>query len=107
MKYYRSGLWVFLLAGVSIATIASTVYIHNLQPFRDRAGFLATYNVAGDIDESNPFFQSLGTNGRTCATCHQADQAFSMSAEKIRERFTFSHGGDPLFAPVDGANCPD
>ena len=84
MKYYRSALWVFLLAGVSIATIAGNVYIRNLQPFRDRSGFVATYNTSGDIDQSNPFFQSLGTNGRTCGTCHQADQAFSMSAQHMR-----------------------
>jgi cytochrome c peroxidase len=34
-----------------------------------------------------------------------ADQAFSVSVTKIRERFDSTHGQDPLFAPVDGANC--
>ena len=64
------------------------------------------YSSTEAIDESNPFFQSLGTNGRTCATCHQVDQAFSLDVHKIQQLFTQTNGQDPLFAPVDGANCP-
>ena len=108
MKDYRqfaSLLLVPLCAAVGV--IASTAVIRNLQPFQDPTGYVATYNTGGNIDKSNPFFQSLGTNGRTCETCHQADQAFSMSAQKIQQRFIFSQGKDPLFAPVDGANCPN
>jgi len=91
----------------AIAVIAGTAVIPDLHPFRDPTGYIATYNTSGGIDKSNPFFQSLGTNGRTCETCHQADQAFSLSVVKIRQRFVFTEGKDPLFAPVDGANCPD
>ena len=91
----------------AIGVIAGTAVIPNMQPFRDPTGYVATYNTGGNIDKSNPFFQSLGTNGRTCETCHQADQAFSMSAQKIQQRFVFSQGKDPLFAPIDGANCPN
>lgn len=79
--------------------------IANLQPFANANGFLATYNVNGRIDIHNPFFKSLGTNGRSCATCHVADQAFSISPPQIRMRFVLTRGRDPLFAPVDGANC--
>jgi len=107
MKLVRKySLCLFLILCVSAGVIAGTAYIPNMQPFRDATGYLATYNTSGDIDESGPFFQSLGTNGRTCATCHQADQAFSVSVQKIQQRFALSHGEDPLFAPVDGANCP-
>jgi hypothetical protein len=91
----------------SLTLIAAVTYIKNLQPFRDPTGYVATYNTAGDIDESNPFFQQLGTNGRTCATCHQADEAFTLAASHVRQRFLQSGGTDPLFAPVDGANCPN
>jgi cytochrome c peroxidase len=79
--------------------------IRNLQPFPNASGALATYNVAGRIDTRNPFFKSLGTNGRSCATCHMPSQAFSISPPDIRERFARTRGRDPLFASVDGANC--
>lgn len=80
--------------------------IENLQPYLDGSGFIATYNTKGDIDTRGAFFQSLGTNGRTCATCHVASQAFSFSAKEAQELFLQSKGKDPLFAAVDGANCP-
>ena len=92
---------------VAVSLFAAGAFIKNLQPFRDKTGFIATYNTAGDIDQTNAFFQPLGTNGRTCATCHQADQAMGLEVEHIRQRFIQTAGQDPLFAPVDGANCPD
>ena len=81
--------------------------VRNLQPFANASGALATFNVAGRIDTRNPFFKSLGTNGRSCGTCHVADQAFSITPPEIRERFARTRGRDPLFASVDGANCRD
>jgi len=102
---YAAFLFPVVCAVVSLT--AGTAVIPNLQPFRDPTGSIATYNTAGQINKNNPFFQSLGTNGRTCETCHQADQAFSMSVKNIQQRFALSGGSDPLFAPVDGANCPE
>ena len=58
------------------------------------------------FDLTNPFFQTLGTNGRTCGTCHQQGQGMSLSAAAAKALFTSSNGTDPLFAAVDGANCP-
>ena len=95
-----------LLSFASLNAIAAVLLIPNLMPFRDNTGAVATYNTAGNINEQNPFFQSLGINGRTCATCHQADQAFGLSAAGARLVYARTHGLDPLFAPVDGANCP-
>src|ERR1700739_1659349 len=98
---------VLLLCFVSASAAAAVFgFIPNLMPFHDKTGAVATYNTAGVINEQNPFFQSLGTNGRTCATCHQADQAMSISAKGVREVFERTHGEDTLFAAVDGANCP-
>ena len=78
----------------------------NLQLFADGTGSIATYNTASTFDLTNPFFQSLGTNGRTCGTCHQQGQGMSLSAAAAKALFTSSNGTDVLFAPVDGANCP-
>ncbi len=102
----RFWLCLFLPMTLSMVVLAGSLYIPNMQPYRDASGYIATFNKNGNIDQTNPFFQSLGTNGRTCATCHQADQAFSLNTQKIQQLFAQTNGQDPLFAPVDGANCP-
>lgn len=76
-------------------------------PSRDPSGTIATVSTTGTIDASNPFFQSLGTNGRSCASCHLQGDAFGLSAADARAVFARSGGTDPLFAPIDGANCPN
>jgi cytochrome c peroxidase len=81
-------------------------FIPNLRPFSDPSGKLETYSTAGFVDETNPFFQDLGTNGRRCVTCHQAADAWSVTPSHIRRRFEESQGTDPIFRPVDGATCP-
>lgn len=71
-------------------------------------GFAQTLNQNGLIFAPlNPFFQALGTNGRTCATCHQPSVSMGISTPTVQQRYTLSKGQDPLFMPVDGANCPD
>ena len=42
-----------------------------VQLFFDRTGIIGTLDVNGPVNETGAFFQSLGTNGRTCATCHR------------------------------------
>ena len=98
-----SGLWL-ALAGV-ISAQPDPSFIPNLAGFRNPAGTLRTFNQNGDIDLTNPFFQSLGTNGRSCATCHQPGDAMSISADHVQARFESSDGLDPLFAANDGSNC--
>ena len=73
----------------------------------DPTGALQTINVNGPTNTNGAFFQSLGTNGRSCSTCHVADQAMSMTPSQIRQRFAQTRGRDPLFAAFDGANCPN
>lgn len=71
-------------------------------------GSLGVVNTDGAVDTSkHPFFQSLGTNGRACVTCHQPADAMSLSVNSIRERWEATAGADPLFDTFDGANCPD
>jgi cytochrome c peroxidase len=71
----------------------------------DPSGVLQTINANGSNNSQGAFFQSLGTNGRSCSTCHVTDQAMSISPPQIRRRFELSQGRDPLFAAFDGANC--
>jgi cytochrome c peroxidase len=75
--------------------------------FADPTGALQVLNANGPTNTNGAFFQSLGTNGRSCSTCHVADQAMSISPPQIQQRFAQTRGRDPLFAAFDGANCPD
>jgi cytochrome c peroxidase len=81
--------------------------IPNLFPFMDSSGFLETFNTNGDgsIDLANPFFQNLGTNGRSCGSCHQPSDGWSVSAAHVKLRFDLTGGEDPIFRTVDGSNC--
>ncbi len=71
----------------------------------DPTGRVATVSTTGSIDLSNAFFQNLGTNGRTCGTCHLQSNGMGLSAASAQAAFAASTGADPLFAAVDGANC--
>lgn len=103
----RRKTWVLAVILLGLATAVSAAVIPQLFAFFDPTGIIATYNLNGPLDQSNPFFQSLGTNGRTCATCHIASNAFGLSTQDVQQRFYSTRGADPLFATVDGANCPD
>jgi hypothetical protein len=70
-------------------------------------GITGTYKADGPIDKHNEFFQSLGTNGRSCSTCHVADQAMSFTPAHAQILYAETRGADALFASVDGANCPE
>ena len=88
----------------SLAAIGQT--LPNLFPFPNGSGLLETYNAKGNpIDLTGPFFQSLGTNERSCASCHRPAQGWSVSAEELKIRFELTQGLDPIFRPNDGSNC--
>lgn len=74
----------------------------------DPLGKIGSYQPNGStVTAKNAFFQSLGTNGRSCATCHQPPSGMSVSVRNIKKRLNATGGKDPIFAPVDGANCPN
>ncbi len=78
----------------------------NLFPFLDGTGFSATNSTTGYLDLSGPFFQQLGTNGRSCVTCHSPGTGFGLSAADAQFRYYLTRGRDPLFDQVDGSTCP-
>lgn len=59
------------------------------------------------IDQNNPFFQSLGTNGRACVNCHQPSAAMTITPPQIQAVFNATNGTDPLFRLNDGSNGPN
>ncbi len=103
-KRYR--VWLGMVAVVGGATAVAAATIPNLFPFLDSTGAMSTFTPAGKFVESGAFFQSLGTNGRTCASCHVVGNAMGLSAKHAEHVFERTNGTDPLFAAVDGATCP-
>lgn len=74
--------------------------------FPNPGGASRTYSTSGGgIDLTGPFFQSLGTNGRTCGSCHQPSDGMSVSAAHVQQRFSLTQGQDPIFRTNDGSNC--
>ena len=78
-----------------------------LMVFANPTGLATTFNTAGRLDRNNPFFQKLGTNGRSCDTCHQASDGWTVIPSHIRERFEATRGTDPIFRTNDGSNSPN
>jgi hypothetical protein len=71
------------------------------------AGMVRTLLLNGPMETAgHPFFTAIGTNGRACITCHQPADAMSLSAATAQARWADTNGTDPLFAAVDGSNCP-
>lgn len=74
---------------------------------RDPFGAIASFQPNGaTVTSNNAFFKDMGTNGRTCFTCHQPQSGWSVTPDDIAERFEKSRGADPIFRLVDGATCP-
>ncbi len=75
--------------------------------FDNDMGMSETVTSALELDTTNPFFQSLGSNDRACVTCHQPAEGWTVTPSSLRRRFLASDGFDPVFRLNDGANCPN
>ncbi|HYB12526.1 MAG TPA: hypothetical protein VEG67_03585, partial [Myxococcota bacterium] len=73
------------------------------QPTIDRAGVLDSLSTNGfSTGSTNGFFANLGTNGRTCGTCHVEANAWTFTPTHAQSLAS----NDPLFTPNDGSDCP-
>src|SRR5437764_593409 len=71
------------------------------------SGVLRTATLDGSpLSDQNLFFKSLGTNGRSCGTCHVPSAGWTLSPLEVQDRFDRTDGRDPLFRTVDGSNSP-
>jgi cytochrome c peroxidase len=77
-----------------------------LEPRKNDHGSAQTATTNGTIDTTNAFFASLGTNGRSCASCHVAESAWTIAPAGLQKRFDATGGLDPIFLRTDGADSP-
>ena len=76
--------------------------------YENEFGSLTILNANGAVrTKGHPFFEPIGHNGRACVTCHQPSDAMSISVTTLRERWAQTGGKDPVFAAIDGSNCPN
>jgi cytochrome c peroxidase len=78
-----------------------------LEPQINRFGVGESFHTTGTIDRTNPFFQMLGANQRTCETCHGANQAWGLSSVNATLQFLLTGGQAPLFMLHDAGSRPD
>jgi cytochrome c peroxidase len=101
-----------LLCGLLLSAVPTlAVYAATFKPGdsltqNDASGSVRTFTPSGTIDTGNPFFQSLGSNGRSCASCHRPENAWSISPADLQLRFLRTAGSDAVFRTVDGSNSP-
>ncbi len=76
------------------------------QLYTNGSGAHQTISTTNNVDPNNPFFLSLGTNGRACVDCHQPAQAWGINPTEVTARFGTT-GTAPIFRLNDGANAPN
>ena len=76
--------------------------------YANPSGRLGIVNASGAVEtKGHPFFEAIGTNGRACVSCHQPADGMSLAVSSIVKRWHDTKGKDPIFAAIDGANCPN
>ena len=106
--------WAALAAGActtEVSSLSSSVRgrgdqasIDNLHPHANPNGAHATFSTRGFIDQTGAFFRPQGTNGRSCATCHIAEDVWGINPATIQRLFDETGGQHPIFNPLDANN---
>ncbi|HKR01601.1 MAG TPA: hypothetical protein VJT09_13060 [Pyrinomonadaceae bacterium] len=80
--------------------------IPNNHPIQNPGGEVATFSPRGSVDLTGKFFQALGANGQSCATCHIPEEAWSITPGTLQRLFDETNGTHPVFSQLD-ANNPE
>jgi hypothetical protein len=90
---------------IGLGTLACNAdALDNNHPERNPGGKAATFSTVGFVDLTGEYFQAQGTNGRSCATCHTAAEAWSINPPSIQRLFDQSGGTHPIFNTLDANN---
>ncbi len=83
LKRHVLGLTVVISIGAVAGMLALSRHLHGRRKrfpstrLRRPHRQVRTFNVNGALDLDNPFFKELGTNGRTCFSCHRPAQGWT------------------------------
>jgi hypothetical protein len=78
--------------------------IPNNHPVPNPGGKAATFSTQGFVDLTGEYFQAQGTNGRSCASCHIPEEAWSITPGTLQHLFDETDGTHPVFNLLDANN---
>jgi cytochrome c peroxidase len=79
-------------------------HVSNRKTFRNPAGRAGTVSTQGSVDLTSEFFKAQGSNGRSCATCHTHEDAWSVNPGTLQRWFDETDGRHPVFNVLDANN---
>jgi cytochrome c peroxidase len=104
---FLSGVIALSMLGCGVEPEPASQAQSALEAAPNPAGTAETFHTSGVIDRTNPFFQRLGVNERTCETCHRADQGWAITASGTTALFNATAGLAAIFNPLDEGARPD
>src|SRR5262245_53971334 len=78
--------------------------IPNNHPAKNPDGKAATFSAQGSVDLTGEYFQAQGANGRSCASCHLPEEAWSITPSTLQHLFDQTDGLHPVFNLLDANN---
>jgi hypothetical protein len=90
--------------GPDHAPSAGESSIPNNKPHQNPGGKGATFSTQGFVDLTGEYFQAQGTNGRSCGSCHIAEEAWAITPGTLQRLFDETGGTHPVFNPLDANN---
>lgn len=102
----RIAIALSVLVFMAGTAVVGTTRSPNMKLQPNPTGAAQTFSSNGAIDLGSAFFKNMGTNGRTCGSCHREAEGWSITPADVQARFETSNGLDPIFRFNDGAVCP-
>jgi cytochrome c peroxidase len=107
IRRHRAAALAMLLFIVLASAAAGGRFVRIGIPSPNPSGIAQTLVAGGEFAPADePFFDRLGSNGRTCMTCHVPTQGWSLEPTDVQRLFAATAGRHPLFRPVDGSTSP-
>lgn len=78
--------------------------IPNNLPHPNPGGKAATFSTQGEVNLTGEYFQAQGSNGRSCASCHIPEEAWSINPGTLQDLFDQTGGTHPVFNVLDANN---
>jgi mono/diheme cytochrome c family protein len=88
----------------SAPTSSKLQSISNNYPFPNPGGEAATFSTRSSVERTGEYFKVQGTNGRSCASCHIPEDAWSITPATLQRLFDETNGTHPVFNPLDADN---